>query len=45
MEDILYTYHGQLYVNLTNQCPWRLHLLHPLADQGNRFGAGPVAEA
>ena len=21
MEDILYTYHGQLYVNLTNQCP------------------------
>ena len=21
MSDILYTYHGQLYVNLTNRCP------------------------
>lgn len=45
MEDILYTYHGQLYVNLSQPVAPALHLLHPLADQATGSAAEPVAEA
>ena len=42
MSDILHTYHGQLYVNLTNRCPFCPHILWAFSDQVGGSGRGLI---